>query len=176
MNIWHDLSPDRVSPSCFVSVIEISKGYKNKYEMDKETGMLMLDRVLYTSTHYPTNYGFIPRTFADDNDPLDVLVLCQEPIAPLTLVKCYPVGVFKMVDEELVDEKILAIPCGDPAYNTYVDIGDLPTHIFDEISHFFRVYKELEGKKSYVREILGCGEAKEVIRRAIKQYNEKFGG
>ena len=98
MNIWHDISPERISPEQFIACIEISSGNKNKYELDKETGMLILDRVLYTSTHYPANYGFIPRTYADDGDPLDVLVLCREEIAPLTLVNCYPIGVIKMQD------------------------------------------------------------------------------
>ena len=106
-NIWHDINPRRISPEKFMAVIEIPKGVKNKYEMDKETGLLRLDRVLYTSTHYPANYGFIPRTYAADNDPLDVLVLCQESIVPMTLVECYPIGVMKMIDDDQVDEKIL---------------------------------------------------------------------
>ena len=110
MNIWHDIAPERIKSDDFVACIEISKGGKNKYEMDKETGMLKLDRVLYTSTHYPANYGFIPRTYADDNDPLDVLVLCSEEILPMTLVKCYPIGVIKMIDSQSIDEKIIAIP------------------------------------------------------------------
>lgn len=115
MNIWHDISEQRIKPDDFTAVIEISKGGKNKYEMDKETGLLRLDRVLYTATHYPANYGFIPRTLADDGDPLDVLVLCQEDIVPMTLVRCYPIGVIKMVDEDSIDEKILAVPFRDPS-------------------------------------------------------------
>ena len=106
MNIWHDMNQERIKPDEFISVIEITKGGKNKYELDKETGMLRLDRVLYTATHYPANYGFIPRTYADDNDPLDVLVLCQENIDPMTLVECYPIGVITMIDSEQNDEKI----------------------------------------------------------------------
>ena len=143
-NIWHDISPKRITAEDFIAVVEISKGSKKKYELDKETGMLKLDRVLYTSTHYPANYGFIPRTFADDGDPLDALVLCQSNIAPMTLVKCYPIGVIKMADNHDADEKIIAIPVKDPSLNVYNDILDLPKHTFDEIAHFFEVYKMLE--------------------------------
>ena len=116
-----------------------------KYELDKETGLIILDRILYTSTHYPANYGFIPRTYADDNDPLDVLVLCSEPILPMSLVQCYPIGVFTMLDQGKLDEKIIAIPFKDPNNNVYKDISELPEHIFREMSHFFSVYKTLEG-------------------------------
>ena len=122
MNIWHDISKTRITKNDFISVIEISKGGKNKYELDKETGMLKLDRVLYTATHYPANYGFIPRTLAEDDDPLDVLVLCQEEIAPLTLVECYPIGILNMVDNEQKDEKIIAVAKKDPFLNCYHDI------------------------------------------------------
>ena len=114
MNILHDIDPKRISPNDFIAVVEIPKGSKNKYELDKETGLIILDRVLYTSTHYPANYGFIPLTFADDLDPLDVVVLCSEPLDPLTLVRCYPVGVIKMLDNGRSDEKIIAIPFSDP--------------------------------------------------------------
>ena len=105
MNIWHEVNPNRISKEDFLAVIEISKGSKNKYELDKDTGMLVLDRILYTSTHYPANYGFIPRTYADDKDPLDVLVLCTEPIVPLALVRCYPIGVICMTDQGEMDYK-----------------------------------------------------------------------
>ena len=110
MNIWHDVDPSRISPTDFLAVIEISKGSKNKYELDKATGTLILDRVLYTSTHYPANYGFIPLTYSEDNDPLDVLVLCTEPVVPLTLVRCYPIGVIMMQDSNEMDYKVIAIP------------------------------------------------------------------
>ena len=119
MNIWHDISEDRIKQDDFISVIEITKGGKNKYELDKETGMLKLDRVLYTATHYPANYGFIPRTYADDNDPLDVLVLCQENIASMTLVETYPIGVLIMIDSDKKDEKIIAVAKKDPFLNCY---------------------------------------------------------
>ena len=173
-NIWHDISPKRISPEDFFAVIEIPAGGKNKYEMDKETGMLRLDRVLYTSTHYPANYGFIPRTYASDNDPLDVLVLCQESIVPMTLVRCYPIGVIKMIDNEESDEKIIAIPFNDPSMNQYTDISELPTHTFDEIKHFFRVYKSLEYKETYVSDVLGAQEAMTIIRDCIASYKETF--
>ena len=110
MNIWHDINSDRITPDEFIAVVEISKGSKKKYELDKETGLIILDRILYTSTHYPANYGFIPRTFGDDGDPLDVLLLCSEPIQPLTLVRAYPIGVISMLDNGKNDEKIIAHP------------------------------------------------------------------
>lgn len=173
-NIWHDINPKRISPEDFMAVIEIPKGGKNKYEMDKETGMLVLDRVLYTSTHYPANYGFIPRTYAADNDPLDVLVLCQESIVPMTLVRCYPIGVIKMIDDEKVDEKIIAIPFKDPSLTPYTDISQLPKHTFDEISHFFTVYKSLEDKETVVKETQGRDAAMEIIKNCIQAYKDAY--
>ena len=173
-NIWHDISPKRISPDDFVAVIEIPKGGKNKYEMDKETGLLRLDRVLYTSTHYPANYGFIPRTYADDNDPLDVLVLCTESILPMTIVDCYPIGVIKMIDDGAIDEKIIAVPYTDPTYNGYKDITDLPKHVYEEMCHFFEVYKTLENKQTAVNEVGGRDAAIEIIKNAMNLYNKKF--
>ncbi len=173
-NIWHDINPKRISPTDFVAVIEISKGSKKKYELDKETGLIILDRILYTSTHYPTNYGFIPRTYGDDNDPLDVLVLCSEPIEPMALVRCYPIGVMKMIDNGMGDEKIIAIPFNDPNYNTYKTINDLPRHIFDEMIHFFSVYKELENKETDVNALGDEKEAAQIIDSAIDNYINKF--
>ena len=173
-NIWHDMNSDRIKPDDFLAVIEIEKGSKKKYEMDKETGLIVLDRILYTSTHYPANYGFIPRTYADDGDPLDVLVLCSEPIAPLVLVRVYPIGVITMIDNGRYDEKIIAIPFEDPTYNCYRSIDALPRHIFNEMQHFFRVYKELENKDTAVNEVEGQKEAIEVVRKAINFYNETF--
>ena len=175
MNIWHDISPKRITPDDFYAVIEISKGDKNKYELDKETGMLKLDRVLFTSTHYPANYGFIPRTYAADKDPLDVLVLCSEVIYPLTLVQCYPIGYITMLDNGRNDYKVIAIPLNDPTYNSYTDIHELPKHIFDEMIHFFSVYKALENKETVVDEVRGRDEAVEIIKEAIDNYKEKFG-
>lgn len=174
MNIWHDIDAARISPDKFTAVIEIPKGCKTKYEIDKQTGMLMLDRILHTSTHYPASYGFIPRTYAEDCDPLDVLVLCSENIYPMTLVKCYPIGVVSMVDNGENDEKIIAIPFKDPVYNSYKDISELPKHIFDEMSHFFTVYKDLEGKKTEIKDIKGATEARKTIEMCIDLYNKKF--
>ena len=174
MNIWHDISEERIKKDRFVSVIEISKGCKNKYELDKETGRLKLDRVLYTATHYPANYGFIPRTYAEDNDPLDVLVLCQEDIIPLTLVDCYPIGVLIMIDGNERDEKIIAVAEKDPFLNVYKDVTELPAHISTEIKHFFEVYKQLEGKQTEVEEFLGRTEAEKIIEKAMASYKEKF--
>ena len=173
-NIWHDMHPSRINPDDFVAVIEIQKGSKNKYELDKETGSLILDRILYTSTHYPANYGLIQRTYADDGDPLDVLVLCSETIHPLCLVRCYPIGVITMMDGGKMDEKIIAIPFNDPTYNSYTDIAELPEHIFQEMRHFFSVYKSLEGKETVVNDVQGPEAAKEIIRTCNELYLEHF--
>ncbi|MFR7854258.1 MAG: inorganic diphosphatase [Acutalibacteraceae bacterium] len=174
MNIWHDISPKRITAGDFMAVIEIEKGSKCKYELDKETGVLRLDRILYTSTHYPANYGFIPRTYADDLDPLDVLVLCSESLYPMTTVRCYPIGVISMIDNGRYDEKIIAIPFNDPTYNSYTDISQIPSHIFEEMSHFFRVYKELEGKETAVNEVKNADEARAVIQKAIDSYVDNY--
>ncbi|MBQ4348457.1 MAG: inorganic diphosphatase [Clostridia bacterium] len=175
MNIWHDISADRISTTCFDAVIEISKGSKMKYEFDKKTGLLRLDRVLHTSTHYPANYGFIPLTFAADDDPLDVLVLCSERIDPLVLAECYPIGVITMLDSGAADDKIIAIHAGDPTYNGYTDISQLPKHIFDEMTHFFSVYKTLENKTTVIDEAKGRDEAIRIIEEAIERYKEFYG-
>ncbi len=175
MNIWHDISEKRITPADFTAVIEIPKGGKNKYELDKETGLLQLDRVLYTSTHYPANYGFIPRTCADDGDPLDVLVLCQESISPMTLVQCRPIGVIMMVDGKEVDEKIIAVPLHDPSFSCYHDISELPKHTAEEIEHFFTVYKTLEhNKETQVQPALNNQKAINVISHCIDMYREKY--
>ena len=174
MNIWHDIAPARVKPEDFWAVIEIEKGSKNKYEMDKETGALRLDRILYTSTHYPANYGFLPRTWADAGDPLDVLVLCSEVLDPLTLVRCYPIGYISMLDCGKNDEKIIAIPFEDPTYHLYTDISELPAHVASEIKHFFRVYKSLEGKETVVSDVLGRQAAVDIIIKCQDAYIEKY--
>lgn len=174
MNIWHDLDIKRITPEEFIVCIEISKNSKMKYELDKETGRLILDRVLFTSTHYPANYGFIPKTYAGDNDPLDVLVLCQSEIIPLCLVKCRPIGVIKMIDNDQVDEKVIAVPVGDPSWNSYKNIDELPEHILDEMRHFFGVYKQLEGKTTSIVETRGPSEAKRIIAIAIENYQKTF--
>ena len=173
-NIWHDISPKRITAEDFMAVIEITKGSKKKYELDKETGVLMLDRILYTSTHYPANYGFIPRTFGDDLDPLDVVVICSEKIDPMTLVRCYPIGVITMKDGGKLDEKIIAIPFNDPNYNGYKDISELPKHVFDEMTHFFTVYKNLEDKETVVDEVQDKDKAIEIIEKSIVNYIQEF--
>ena len=173
-NIWHDISPKRINKDDFICVIEISKGSKKKYELDKDTGFLMLDRILYTSTHYPANYGFIPRTYGDDNDPLDVLLLCSEPIEPMTLVHAYPIGVISMIDNGRNDEKIIAIPFNDPTYNHYTNIDQLPAHVFEEMGHFFTVYKNLENKTTAVNEVSDRDAAIKIVAAAIDNYVEKF--
>ncbi|MBQ8725769.1 MAG: inorganic diphosphatase [Clostridia bacterium] len=174
MNIWHDIQASRINPDDFVAVIEIQKGSKQKYELDKKTGLLILDRILYTSTHYPANYGFIPHTLAADGDPLDVLVLCSESLLPMSLVKVYPIGVITMEDNGDADEKIIAIPFTDPNYNTYKSLDALPKHVFDEMQHFFSVYKQLEGKNTAVHTVQGRAEAVNIIKESLIRYKENL--
>jgi inorganic pyrophosphatase len=175
MNIWHAVDPKRVTPDDFLACIEISAGSKNKYELDKETGALILDRILYTATHYPHNYGFIPHTLSEDGDPLDVLVISSEPIVPLALTRARPIGLLVMDDTGVLDEKVIAVCANDPLYNVYSDICQLPSHVSDEIKHFFTVYKELEhNKRTEVKEIKGRDAAKEAIAKDIKAYEKAF--
>ena len=175
MNVWHSIDSNRIKSDRFFACIEISKGSKNKYELDKNTGLLKLDRILYTSTHYPANYGFIPKTYAEDNDPLDVLVLCTESIVPLTIVECKPIGVMHMVDNGQADEKIIAVCVHDPFYKDYESIKDLPSHVSEEIKHFFKVYKSLEGKETKVENNLEDAEnAKKIIEESLVRYKDKF--
>ena len=170
MHCWHDVKPARITPENFLALIEISKGSKNKYELDKETGHLILDRVLFTSTIYPQNYGFIPRTFARDYDPLDVLVLCSETILPMSFVRCSPIGVLIMTDNGLPDEKIIAVCNDDPFYKDFKDITEVPDHVMAEIKHFFTVYKSLEDKDTAVDEVYGREEAIRVIKECLASY------
>lgn len=173
MTIWNDFNKDRIHTDDFIAYIEIEQGCKNKYELDKETGLIILDRVLFTSTHYPMNYGFIPLTLSEDGDPLDVFVLCSQPIEKMSLVRCYPIGMVTMKDRDEMDEKIIAIPFGDPQYNGFKDISALPEHIIEELKHFLTVYKQLENKKV---EVLSCGghiDAKNCIEKCMKAFEEK---
>ncbi len=176
MNIWHDIDPSHITPERFTSVIEIPAYSKKKYELDKHTGLLRLDRVLHTSTHYPANYGFIPRTYADDDDPLDVLVLCSESLDPKVMVDTYPIGGIRMMDEDDCDDKIIAIACGDPTWNYYQELEDLPPHIMDEIAHFFEVYKALEGKHTATSDAYDREEAMRTIARSMERYDVHFCG
>lgn len=174
MSIWHDIKDERITENEFIACIEISKGSKNKYELDKETGLIILDRILHTSVQYPANYGFIPRTLSRDGDPLDVLVLCSESLLPLTLVKCYPIGIIKMLDSGEWDEKIIAIPVNDPTYNDYTSIYNLPKHISAELVHFLSVYKDLENKITEVGVPEDVDEAKKVIKESKQRYLQKY--
>jgi len=175
MNPWHDFNPQRITPERFYAIVEIPKGSKKKYELDQETGLLRLDRILFTSTHYPMNYGFVPKTLADDGDPLDVLVLCSEILDPLTEVECYPVGVVRMIDNEQIDEKIISIPFMDPTYSGFRDISTLPQHIISEVSHFFDVYKALEHSQTSVKETANREQAVRVVTACIERYKASFG-
>ena len=174
MNIWHNISDERIKTDDFIAVIEISKGSKTKYEMDKETGMLCLSRILHTSTQYPASYGFIPRTISADGDPLDVLVLCSEPLDPMTLVRCYPIGIVEMIDGGESDEKIIAVPFKDPHYNIYTDISKLPKHATQEIVHFLRVYKDLEKGQCEVKPMESHTKAMRVIKASKAAYAKRF--
>lgn len=154
-------------------VIEIPKGSKLKYEIDKTTGLLMLDRVLYSAVHYPANYGFMPQSHADDGDPLDVLVLMQEPVVPLTIVRARAIGGLKMRDDKGDDDKIVAVAVDDPAVNHYTDVSQLPPHLMIELERFFRDYKVLEGKISEVDKLYDRKQALDVMRRALDDYRRR---
>jgi len=167
------IMPEKITPDDFVALIEISKGSKMKYELDKETGYMMLNRVLFTATRYPANYGLIPRTLAADGDHLDVLVICSEPIDTNCLVRCYPIGMITMVDQDFSDEKIIAIPFSDPTYSSYRTISELPQHLMDEIMHFFTVYKTLEGKKTAVENYCDENQAKAKILEYMKAFDKQ---
>ena len=171
MHPWHDsYVDDALIADAFPVVIEIPKGSKNKYELDKETGLLRLDRVLYSSVHYPADYGFIPRTYCDDGDPLDALVLGQEPVYPLTLVEARAIGVMRMRDEKGIDDKIVAVSVHDPAFADYTDKDQLPAHVLRQLRRFFEDYKVLEHKQVNVEDLHGPAEAIRIIREALELY------
>lgn len=170
---WHDITPGRNLPSEFTAVIEIPAGSSVKYELDKATGLLRLDRVLYSAVHYPANYGFIPQTLAEDDDPLDVLVLCQEPLAPLTLVAARAIGLMTMIDGGKKDHKILAVAVNDPEFNGFEEASELPAHRLALLRRFFQDYKTLEGKSVEVNEIQSAETARPVILGDLDRYSSE---
>ncbi len=174
MNPWHDVDIGNNIPNEFSAVIEIPKGSNVKYELDKDTGLIRVDRILFGSINYPANYGFIPRTYCEDNDPLDVLVLGQEPVHPLSLMIARPIGLIKMSDQGEIDDKIIAVHIHDPEYCDYRSIHDLTNHRLDKLKKFFEDYKSLENKKVFVEDFLDAQPAMNCILSAIKSYKSKF--
>ena len=172
---WHDIPTGRRPPSELTAVIEIPTNERNKYELDKTLGIYRLDRVLHSAVHYPGDYGFLPRTLGEDGDPLDVLVLMTIPVFTGCLVDVRPVGLFHLVDRGVADEKVLAVPVGDPYSEGLSDLEDIPAHYLKEIEHFFQVYKDLEGTRTETRGFEGAGAAREAVVRAIELYDAKFG-
>ena len=173
MHPWHDTYVDETQiATAFPAIIEIPKGSTNKYELDKETGLLRLDRVLYSAVHYPADYGFIPRTYCDDGDPLDALVLSQEPVYPLTIVEARAIGAMRMRDEKGIDDKIVAVSVHDPAFAEFTDKAQLPAHLLRELRRFFEDYKVLEHKQVVVEDLLGPSDALRLIREALVLYQQ----
>jgi inorganic pyrophosphatase len=173
-SLWHDLPSGTAPPTEVTAVIEIPAKSRNKYELDKDTGLLKLDRVLYSAMHYPGDYGFIPRTLAEDNDPADILVRINEPTFPGCTIDARPIGVLRMLDKGEPDDKILAVPRHDPYYFDYHDLDDVSAHYLREVEHFFHVYKDLEGKRV---EILGwesAAAARRIIEESVVRYEERF--
>ena len=175
MNSWHDVSYGENAPKVVNAIIEIPKDSKIKYELDKETGLLRLDRFLYSAVYYPGDYGFIPQTLWDDKDPVDIIILTNRPVYPLTLVKARIIGVLRMIDNDEKDDRIIAVYDDDPRYKELQDIKDIPVHIVQELKHFFETYKTLQGKECKILEILDKKHAMEDIKKAIKMYEDKFG-
>jgi inorganic pyrophosphatase len=174
-NPWHNVSFGQDAPNVVNGIIEIPKGSRAKYELDKESGLLMLDRVLYSSVYYPANYGFIPQTYCDDKDPLDILVISQIDVVPLCLVPAKVIGAMRMLDGGEADDKIIAVAAGDPSINHINDISELPKHFISEMRSFFEDYKKLENKTVKVEEFENAEVAKEIIKKAIEDYKTHFG-
>jgi inorganic pyrophosphatase len=173
MHPWHDTYvDDSVIATGFPVIVEIPKGSTNKYELDKETGLLRLDRVLYSAVYYPADYGFIPRTYCDDGDPLDALVLGQEPVYPLTIVQARAVGVMRMRDDKGVDDKIVAVSVRDPSFEGYTNKDQLPSHVLRQVQRFFQDYKVLEHKEVVIQDLLGPEDALRIIRESLELYRQ----
>ena len=172
MHPWHDVEIGGEAPTIVTAVIEVPKGSKIKYELDKQSGLIKVDRILFSSVHYPANYGFIPQTLCEDHDPLDVLVLGQEPTVPLSLLRAKAIGVMKMMDQGVADDKIIAVHSDDPEFCHYSSIEELPPHRMKEVKRFFEDYKALENKTVTVNEFLGKEEAIAIIRKSIDLYNQ----
>ena len=169
---WHDITPGEHLPSEFNAIIEIPFGSSVKYELDKQSGLIKLDRVLYSAVYYPANYGFVPRTFCDDGDPLDALVLCQESVHPLTVVDARAIGVMRMRDEKGIDDKIVAVSTRDPNFADYTDKDQLPVHVLRQVRRFFEDYKALEHKQVIVEDMLGVADAIRIIRESLDLYRQ----
>lgn len=170
MHAWHDLNPGDRVPRDFYAVIEIPLGSNIKYELDKESGLIRMDRVLYSAVFYPANYGFIPQTLAEDRDPLDVLVLCQHPVVPLTIMHARAIGLMTMIDSGEKDHKVVAVATADPEYNSYHEASELPPHKLTMVRRFFQDYKQLESKAVEVDEILPAAAAYPIIDNALAHY------
>lgn len=171
---WHEVTPGSEAPDVLNTIIEIPQGCKVKYELDKETGLLRVDRVLYSSVMYPANYGFIPRSYGDDEDPLDVLVLMQEAVVPLSIVRARPIGMMNMLDQGQRDEKIICVHLDDPTFSDYRDIRELPEHRLRELKRFFEDYKKLEDKEVLVQDFLGPEDARQIVTRSIERYRNEI--
>jgi inorganic pyrophosphatase len=169
---WHDVSPGDELPRDFQALIEIPLGSNVKYELDKDSGLLRVDRIIHSAVFYPANYGFIPQTYAEDNDPLDVLVLCQEPVQPLALIKARAIGVMTMIDAGAPDDKIISVATNDPEFSDYLEARDLPSHRLLVVKRFFQDYKQLEGKQVQVEDIKPAYAAINVIEKALARYKQ----
>lgn len=169
---WHEVPPGRTPPEYINAIIEIPRGSRAKYEIDKASGLIKLDRVIYASMYYPLNYGFIPQTLGEDGDPLDIVVLTQVSVVPLCLIPSKVIGVMQMIDRGEADEKIIAVAEHDPSVSHISDVSDLPTHLKSELRHFFENYKTLENRKVEINEFLSRIEAFQVIENAIQHYDK----